>query len=105
MIEPAPEIEEQRRVPLTNARRLFFLLQRRRRQFFFHFVALHRPCDDVLAIQLLLGEIDHAYLAVLIRSEVEPLGFEIAGAGPERIIGYDVSVGVFLGLARRAFWN
>ena len=51
-------------------------------QFLHHFISLHRPGDDVLAVQLLLGEVDHADLAVLIGAEIEPLGFQVAGAGP-----------------------
>src|SRR5580700_9683938 len=78
-------------------------LETRCRQFLYHFVAFHRPSDDILAVQPLLCEIDHADLAVLVGSEVEQLGLEIDGAGPQRVIGNDIAVLIFVAPARGAF--
>src|ERR1700719_675710 len=49
-------------LPLSQLPRSPRQIEVRCPQFLHHFIALHRPSDDVLAVQLLLGEIDHADL-------------------------------------------
>src|SRR5207248_7053908 len=49
--------------------------------------------------------IHHSDLTVVVGAEVEPLRLEIARTRPDRIVGKNVSVLVFLMFAGRAFWN
>src|ERR1035441_6592607 len=78
---------------------------RLRRHGFDDLIARHGNSNDVLGVEVHLGQVHHADLAVLVGTEVEALALEIVDAGPERVIGLDIAVRIFFAIAGRALGN
>src|ERR1017187_4040094 len=76
-----------------------------RRHRFNHFITRHGNGDDVFGVEVHLGQIYHADLAVVVGAEIEALALQIVDAGPERVVGLDIAVRIFFAIAGRALGN